>query len=109
VRKLLEDMGFIIDHYQKKNPKTAFFGTKGDLVVDVGGFSISQTEVFDNTNLDGTKFIWPIAPEEFLWSRTIGEVVIPFVSPKVIHHFKSTSGRSDSKDLADLKMLEIYL
>lgn len=109
VRQLLEARGFAIDHYQKKNPKTAFFGTKGDLIVDIGGFNVSQTEVFDNTNLDGSKFIWPVTPEEFLWSRTIDGMVIPFVSPKAIYHFKSTSGRNDQKDVADLKMLEIYL
>lgn len=109
MKEVLEGMGFAINHYQKKNPKTAFFGTKNELIVDVGGFTANQTEVFDNTNFDGTKFIWPIAPKEFLWSRTIDDAVIPFVSPKVIHHFKSTSGRNDPGDLVDLEMLKAHL
>lgn len=105
----LTDHSFTMKPFKHKNPATAYQAAKDDIIIDVGAISISSNEVSDTTDLDGTPFIWPIKPTEFLWQRPINGTPIYFVHPKVIYAFKQQAGRQSPQDLEDIAVLSRYI
>lgn len=109
LRGSLTDRGFSVLPFKRKNPVTSFQATREDETIDVGAISVTIHQVLDSTDLDGTPFIWPIEPPQFLWQRTIGSTPIYFVNPSVIYLFKQQSGRQSKQDVQDLDILARYI
>ncbi len=108
-RTKLEQEQWTLSQFRSKNPLNTFKATKAGQEVDIGGIAVTASEVYDETDGSGQKYIWPVQAHELIFSRQIDDIDVRFVCPKAILFFKTENTRQDERDEADRTILARFM
>lgn len=87
------------------------FMIEDSLYVEAATVHIDENEVWDD--VEGERYLWPVTPTELTWDRTVENITVNFLNPKVTSFFKRSSQikhkESRDKDFQDLETLDPLL